>query len=509
MTSESVLGQSATSEDEPLELTRRLFAALEEGHVRYSHWKSTTSLARALAGRTDLDLLVDRQHATRFDEVARDLGFKPFLSHESRRFPGVEDLLGYDDPSGRLVHLHLYYQLVLGQQYLKNHRLPLEQALLTQSILRDGVRVPPPELEVAILALRTLLKYRDQDAVKDGLRLGHRGGIPAETLAELRDLAGQSESGNIHEAMRRHLPDVPSSIVTDLIDAVEGDPRDAVRLVAVRRAARIALRPYERLPRLEAAMTYGKARLSRQWPLSLVTRVLTRREQRRKSPRSGGTTVAVIGVDGAGKSTVVRALREWLAWRVNITVLYMGSAQPSRTTRVIKAVAKGSRSAARRTGGRPEVLGRLAQYLLAVRHLADARDREARALEGRRLASRGVLVIFDRYALPGVRLEGRPMDGPRIRQLMAFDSSAVLRRLARREELIYRRIPAPDHIVVLHISGEEALQRKANPDPASVMMKARAIDEMDRSTTNVVDVDATQPIESVVRDVKRALWSLM
>ncbi|HEX2141514.1 MAG TPA: hypothetical protein VHK28_04450 [Candidatus Limnocylindria bacterium] len=112
----------------PLAVTVRLFDVLEERAVRYCLWKSTTTLDVALAGRTDLDLLVHRSDAVALDAVARDLGFKPFLSHESRRFPGVEDLLGYDDESGRLVHLHVYYQLVLGQQYVKNHHLPLSSS---------------------------------------------------------------------------------------------------------------------------------------------------------------------------------------------------------------------------------------------------------------------------------------------------------------------------------------------------------------------------------------------
>ena len=62
---------------------------------------------------------------------------------------------------------------------MKNHRLPFERTLIAASRPKDGVRIPPPELEVAILAYRTLLKYRDADATKDLLGVGHRGGIRA------------------------------------------------------------------------------------------------------------------------------------------------------------------------------------------------------------------------------------------------------------------------------------------------------------------------------------------
>jgi hypothetical protein len=140
--------------DAPLALVRSLFEALNAAEVRYCHWKSTTTLGRALAGRTDLDLLVDGAHVAKFREVVSGIGFKPFVSHSSRRYPGVEDHLGCDPGSGRLVHLHVYQQLILGEHYVKNHVLPLENALLDDTVIRDGVRIPPPHVELMILILR-------------------------------------------------------------------------------------------------------------------------------------------------------------------------------------------------------------------------------------------------------------------------------------------------------------------------------------------------------------------
>src|SRR4029079_2495073 len=97
-----------------------------------------------LAGRTDLDLLVDRADAARFTATVREAGFKPFISHSSRRFIGVEDWLGHDTESGRLVHLHVYYRLVLGEDHVKNHVLPIEAAVLDAGVLRHGGKVPAP-----------------------------------------------------------------------------------------------------------------------------------------------------------------------------------------------------------------------------------------------------------------------------------------------------------------------------------------------------------------------------
>ncbi|MEO8509628.1 MAG: hypothetical protein ABI534_00130 [Chloroflexota bacterium] len=504
------MSSTSVGAEAPLATTLALFARLEELGVRYCHWKSTPSLGTALAGRTDLDLLVEREDADRFAEAARGLGFKPFISHASRRFPAVEDLLGYDEETGRLIHLHVYYQLILGEHYIKNHRLPFERALIGSSVLRDRVRVPPPELEVAILAYRTLLKYRDTDALKDQLGLGRRGGIPREALAELRALIASTTPDAVGRAIEAELPGLAPGPVVGLIELVGDNARDAVALLHLRREARTALRAYERVPAGTAWWRYVRARASGVWPFRIVTRSAGRRAVKRKSPRAGGLVVAVIGSDGAGKSTAIEHIVDWLGWRLNVSVQYLGSSQPSRTTASVKRVAKLGRALARRLpGGADEApSGGVVGVLLALRHLADARDRERRARVAHRLASQGVLVLLDRYPLPGVLVAGRPLDGPRIRLTLAA-GSRLLRMLAEREERIYRRLPRPDHLLVLRVSPEVARVRRPDHVAKDLAARTAALDRLEGITIPMTMIDADQPLERVQADVRAALWRLL
>ena len=499
-------------------LVAALLAGLEEAEIRYCHWKSTTGIAKALAGRTDLDLLVDREHGARFVEVASRLGFKPFVSHPSRRFPGVADLLGHDASTGRVVHLHVYHQLVLGEHYVKNHRLPVEAAVLDSATIRDGIRVPAPEIEVAILAVRALLKYRDTDLVKDVLRLGRRGGIPPDTRAELDDLRTRTTPEAIRAVIERDLPMIPVDVVLELLDVMARDARDAGELRRLRGKVRRALRRYERLPAGEARARYLRARTAKQWPIRPLVGALSRSEARRKTPATGGVTVALVGPDGAGKTTVIEALTDWLAWRVNVTTLYLGSSRPSGLGGVARGLARlgrrGQSGAARLTGkGHPaaRAADAVSGLLDAIRALAEARERRQRAARGWRLAAQGWLVIFDRYPLPGVRVGRRDMDGPRIvppdgRSLL----SGLIRRLAAAERRIYERIPPPDHLVVLRVRPEVAVARKQPRDPDSVAAKARALVDVEpgpgRDGGIVHVVDAERPIEDVVRDVRALVW---
>jgi thymidylate kinase len=493
----------SSTEEAPLALVRGLLDALRESGIGYAHWKSTTTVRRAMAGRTDLDLLVDEPDVERFRRLVGELGFKSFISHPSRRYPGVEDFIGLDLGSGRLVHLHVYTELLLGQQYVKNHRLPIERALITASREVDGIRVPPPELELVILAVRALLKYRDADALRDVLGVGRRGGVPPDTLDELRDLGRRVDRDEVARLAGDLVPGLEPEIVTELLAVVDREPRDAVRLVALRGRVRRALRPYERLSRADAARAYFGARLIRTWPISLIARTPTRRQGRRKRPARGGVVIAVIGVDGAGKSTVLAAVEEWLAWRVNIRTMYAGSARPSPPTGVARAVAR----IARRSGRRLGPAGRsAAEVVTAVRYLGDAWDRYRRLGAARRLARAGTVVIVDRYPLPQVQLGDRFMDGPRIRTLPSAGQSRLVDRLRRAEERLYRRIPSPDHVVVLQVSPETARARKASRSPDGTAAKARGIAEMDRSRLSVLLVDAERPLDEVVAEVKRGIW---
>jgi thymidylate kinase len=497
--------------DGTLGLVRRVFSALNEGGVRYCHWKSTTALPLALAGRTDLDLLVDRAHAAPFTAAVRGAGFKPFVSHPSRRYVGVEDWLGHDADSGRLVHLHVYYRLVLGEDHVKNHVLPIEGAVLDEAVTRHGLKVPAPAVELTILIVRALLKYRRTDAAKDMLRLGRRGGLPPSLRAEVADLARRVSASELRATAHRLLPAVAPEIFTDFLEVIGTNPRDARALLRLRGAARRQLRPFERLPWRTALAMSAAARLQRAPGLRWILRPRSKADLRRKSSAAGGLTVAIVGADGAGKSTVTDEVVKWVGWRLSLRVAYLGTARPAPRTAAAQALSRAARRAAGRwrfPGPGSGALSALANLVTALRYVAEARDRADRVREGRRLAANGTLVLFDRFPLEWVRLQARPVDGPRIAELGPATERGVLGALRRREERLYAGIGAPDLVVLLAIPPDVALARKPSARPEKIEEKARAVlDAADQANGDgVVAIDATQPLDEVVRAVEEEIW---
>lgn len=494
----------------PLEALVELFAALDAHGVRYCHWKSNLHLDRSVRGLTDLDLLVDRQQSDRFRAVLSRHSVKPMLSSPEQRYPAMEDYLGFDADTGRLFHLHVHYRLVLGEQFVKNYRLPLERAFLDSAQCREkgegGARLPAPEVELAVLAVRALLKYRDRDVVKDVLSI-RSPGIPAAILQEVESLRSQVEGVS---AVAEVVGDGPlAEVVAGFLNTVADSPRSGYVLCRLRRRLRRALRPHQIHGRL--------------WAVGRYWSVLWRRRlfpgcRRGKRLFTGGVAVAVVGADGAGKSTLVRVLDEWLSWKLDVRRYYMGSQEPSLLSRLLHAVlwtvGKAYRAWSLLVGERRAsggVLDRWRRMCRNVHHLSIARDRYRRYLVSRRAVSQGAVVLYDRYPLEPIHrvMEHRPMDGPQIAAESGERAGRVTRFLARVEQDVYRRIRPPDCVLVLRVSPEVSQQRKPDHSRAMVEAKSRALEQMDRRGLYVVEIDADQPFDQVVLQAKRALWSVL
>ena len=140
---------------------RNLFGSLEKNGIRYCHWKSNIRLEETLAAADDIDLLVDQRDAELFHAALLENGFKLALSRSGIGHPGVFHAFGLEGASLELVHVHAYFQIVSGDSLVKNYRLPIERFLLEQTRYLHGVKVPTPEAELVLFALRVALKHTD------------------------------------------------------------------------------------------------------------------------------------------------------------------------------------------------------------------------------------------------------------------------------------------------------------------------------------------------------------
>jgi hypothetical protein len=480
-----------------LALVLRLCEELRLADVRYCHWKSNDMLHRSASGENDLDLLVHRHDGQRFAEILTRLGFRHALAPGGRDHPGVSHHYALDAASGRFVHVHAHFSLVLGDDTTKNFRLPVEDAYLASCTYDEVFPVPAAEFELAVFVVRMMLKHATWDALVVG-----KGTLGANERRELGWLLERADHDATLAVVRAHLPGIGPDLWQRCLDTLT--TRAVTRRLAAGRLVIRALRPHARRGRshdltlrLLRRFTWG----SRAYLLRLPAR---------KSLERTGASVAIVGGDGAGKSTAVEGTVGWLSGPFRVRRLHLGKPRPSLLTLAVKGPMYVARSAGLLPSAWASVDPRTATpedfpgNAWALWHLLTARDRLRDYRRARRVADTGGIVVSDRWPLDQITL----MDGPRttwtLRSPAAF--SATTLRLARAEQRVYAQIAPPDILVVLRIDPEVAVARRSDEESGYVRARNTEVRDVDWSATHAVVLDATMPPEDVLAAIRQIVW---
>ncbi|OLC36028.1 MAG: hypothetical protein AUH81_08835 [Candidatus Rokubacteria bacterium 13_1_40CM_4_69_5] len=502
----------------PLALT--LLEALDRAGIRYCHWKGDPrAIDEALSGISDLDLLIDHAQAQAADAAMARCGFKRALATPLMSHPAVADYLALDSNTSRLLHCHVHYRLVVGEPYLKGYHLPWEERFLATRRLAasDVIYVPDPALAMVFLCTRSATRLRLRDLV--GALVG-RPGIAPGAVRE-------------HAWLRQRVDRAAAAaLCTELLGA-QSTPAFAKlvageltlsRLVAFRQSARGALRSFRECGPLAGRLLAWRRELS-----ALVAKLNRRRlriaRPMRRTLSTGGVMVAFLGSDGAGKSTLTRALASLLAQKLDVFLMYFGSGDgpgsllrwPLRVARRVTerlgllsrpARQDGATSAGADGGGGigpGRRYGPLQSVGLVLWALTLAVEKRRKLRASWQARSRGMIVLTDRY--PQAQLAGFN-DGPLLAHL-ATHPNAVLRALARFEAEPYQWAAhhPPDVIVKLTVTRDTATRRKPDTGAHEVQRRIAAIRALAFPGATIVQIDADRPLEQVLRDVEEAVWS--
>jgi hypothetical protein len=225
--------------------------------------------------------------------------------------------------------------------------------------------------------------------------------------------------------------------------------------------------------------------------------------------------IAFVGVDGSGKSTVSSQIAKWLDWRVSVGKFYMGKTRQMLPVLALEPLIRLARMAhgfcirrfgvqslpARLTAGPKELLEDLMS-------LIEGRGRLRAYLESCRHASEGAVALYDRYPLNSIWVNYRLLDGPRI-ATRPGQMRGLRARLARAEANLYRQIQPPDHIILLHVSPEILLRRRPEENGVNLAIKAHALQGVRADGFGLTVIEAEQPLEDVLAQVKQVVWNLL
>jgi len=479
-----------------LEVTRRL----DDRGVAYCHWKSNDHLAAALSADTDLDILVDPAGIDDVYAIFAELSCRRGRVANARNDIGLEDFLGVDEESGRLVHFHVHYRIPGGERHNKRFRLPWERVVL-ETRVRDasGVWVTAPALEIVLLVTRYALKLRGRD-------IAQRVSGPS---SELEYLMARADRGDVLDLAEQLLGPRGKVAVARCLD----QDMDTGSLYRLRR---VALRALGSQASSRGPVAFGR-RINREaaWAMRGISRkFFPRPVLKGRGGTGGGLLVAFVGCDGSGKSTMVGESRAFLAPKLDVFPMYLGSGDGSSSlvrkpmkwvrdrvfgpSRNKGTISKKAEVAASHPGAMSS-----AKAAWAITLAAEKQRKIRQVMKAR---TRGMVVICDRW--PQMQFPGE-LDGPRLTHWAA--GNAWQRRLARYELRPYelaRRYP-PDLIIRLDVDVDTAATRR--PEDARDYLEhrielVRALD-FSGSLFGAVDIDGTQPPDKVLTAVLRAIWS--
>ncbi len=483
-----------------------LLSELDASGIVYCHWKSNSHLDAALAGVTDLDLLFDDRQINAVHARLVEGGYKRFVTHPSRSYPGVEDFLHVHPNTGSLVHLHVQYRLLTGQRHMKNYRLPWEDRVLATRA-RDsasGVFIADPAHELFLLVVRAAMKIRWRDRLRASIRSEP---VAAEIQEEFGWLAARADQDFVPKIAEDLLGGPCADLVANCLDSELGFG-DLLRL---RRRLKDVLRNQRAYGTLVAALLRGQREF--RWALGSVNRKTLRGPfPYARTPASGGLIIAVIGGDGSGKSTVTRELYRWLEGKVDVMPVYFGSGKGRGTLlrlplKVARRLRRSGRSA--KHADSPRAGDKKPGFNRAVWGLVLAREKQLKIRRALRARARGFIVVCDRY--PQTQTPGL-IDGPLLTPWLQSDSR-IRRRLARWETAPYvlAQEVGPDIVFRLDVSGPTAASRRPEVAPLELDGRRGVVEGLtfDQARHGVHSIDAERDLNSVLLDVKQQLWRVL
>jgi thymidylate kinase len=227
---------------------------------------------------------------------------------------------------------------------------------------------------------------------------------------------------------------------------------------------------------------------------------------------AGGISVSILGGDGAGKSTAVKAVTAWLGTGIPVRAFHFGKPPGRLTSRVVYRL----RGMLRRLGfsvpspmtfdrANPEQITNFQRFGLMLHFTCLCRDRMRAYHELRSWIHRGGVGVCDRY--PDSRFVG--MDGPRLQDLFP-SANGMIDRLVRWESRQYAKIRPTDLEIILRVSPETAARRQPQDDPVALRRRCLSVlDVIENLDGPEVIVDADREMSTVHHDLFRRIWSAL
>lgn len=473
----------------------------EEKSIQYCHWKSNEHLSAACMGDTDLDILFSWEQYDLVEKILLDLGFKKCISASFLSYPYIYDFVGIDSFSGKLVHIHAHFKLILGESRVKSYHLAWEDVYLDRSALLTGDEIPTPKFEDELIllivryCLKTRWKYSDTHVRKQSY---------IDHIREFSWLSARVSPKELNESVCLYLDE---SCVASFLKMLElGVNRDTYKDVCS--SIKNYIEPYRRY-------SYSRGLIVRYYrkimgKFSAVNKRITvvNMINHRVFPRRG-VVISILGADGSGKSTQVSRIVNIFKKKLDTKYVYMGSGDGKTSwylwgsnylIKLIKSArVKGSPERQKKSKLEDKPSYSLIRYLYAW---LVSIDKKSKLKLVKKFKEKGGVVVTDRY--PQSQFYGFN-DGPLIPEQIVGKTGFVKRIISKNIVANYESFSKfPPDIVIKLVGSPETFynRRDGSMSIDKIILKQDGILKLDFSApSSTFEVSADQSLEEVTKEI--------
>ncbi len=501
-----------------LEISRRLFDELNCNQIKYCHFKSNEHLEAGLDGDTDLDVLFDVSQKEKVEKIYRNLNFKQFEPTKIGTYPGVHNWYGFDETTGKLIHVHTHYNLISGKGLIKDYYIPWDQYFLEDACFdeHNSVKIVNPSLEYILLCSRIIIKRKIREKVKN--HQNTKVYLEEDFVRELDFLRERLEEDQVKEYIHKLFSKESADYLYNTFLNIKELSKDEFKKLD--KVIRKEFRKNRRYNRVIANIISYRNKIERKVIIKLNKKFNVLLPQKKRACQKG-LSIAFVGIDGSGKSTVSTAITKWLSSEFD-TIKYYAGAGDGRKNKIsafllnvykknssINGKLNANKLESENKNKKTPLKVKIKNVFGSITYYRILKDNIKHIMASDKLVKKGCFCLMDRYPQGSVESEH---DGPKIRKYLKDKNFMIVKYLAKKEKKIFEELnhneyPQYDVLFKMMISPELAIQRKQEEhDYEDLLKKSKSYDKIDFKCKEVIEIDASEKLDEVILKVKSKIW---